>query len=593
MRFILRPVMLAALVVGCASPPDGGAVQILPDAPRTADDLVAEITEDAVPHNDKKTVTYTWSWYVDDQLVTDLSGATVPAARTAKGETWRVVAIASDGKREGEAFSGQTTILNTAPVAQVGIAPAAPATTDPLVATATASDADGDEVTYAWSWTRDGQAVAGLDGPSVAADRTARGERWVVTAVPNDGDADGDPVTAEVVIRNTAPTANAVALAPAEAYTTTTLTATVDATDIDGDAIDLAYRWLVDDAAVAGNDAPTLSGAFFVRGQSVVVEVTPSDDADAGAPLRSEPVVILNSPPVAASAAISPTVADVTTTVTCAAGALTDADGDAVTVAYAWLIDGSVVGSGPSLALAAYRKGQRVACRVTPNDGLTDGAPVLSADLTIGNAAPGAAELEIDPAEPFPHDDLFCDVVRDAADPDGDRLTYTFSWTRDGADWTGATATTVHAGDTIPSSATRVGEEWSCAAVASDGAATGPEAVSAPVTIQPADYYFARDTYWVLPADGTSTGSHSAVCAEFGLRATASTYTVPGGWSRELYEEITVGLGYGTMSTGCCVAAMWCYTATKQCWTHNTSSATFYNWGWGGSLGQGVFSCIK
>lgn len=66
MRFILRPVMIAALVVGCASPPEGGAVQILPDGPRTVDDLTAEITQEAVPHNDKKTISYTWSWYVDD-----------------------------------------------------------------------------------------------------------------------------------------------------------------------------------------------------------------------------------------------------------------------------------------------------------------------------------------------------------------------------------------------------------------------------------------------------------------------------------------------------------------------------------------------
>jgi len=587
-----RAILVLALMVACGAPPEGGAVRILPDPARTTDDLTADLAEQAVPHSDRRTISYAWTWYVDEQIVTDLQEPTVPASRTAKGETWRVVAVASDGRREGEAFDGQTTIQNSPPEAVVGIAPTAPTTVDPLVATATEIDADGDSVSFTWSWARDGQAVADLTAATVPAERTARGQRWSVTVVPNDGEVDGEPATAEVVIQNTAPVVTAVVIEPDPAFTLSTLSAVVDATDIDGDDIQLSYRWLVEDVAVPDRDAATLPGSAFVRGQLVAVEVTPTDGVDTGEPVRSAAIMIVNTPPVVASATISPSEVDVRSTVNCIAGAATDDDGDDISLSYAWLIDGSEVATGTSLSLMSFARGQAVVCRITPNDGLVDGTPVLSAAVTIGNSPPTAPEIAIEPGEPSNDDALHCEVVSEATDPDGDALTYRFTWTRDDEAWTGSTDRTVHEGDTIRADDTRPGQVWSCAATASDGLATGPEAESEAVEIALPDLVFEAETYWILPEDGTSSSAHAEVCAAYGLRATEAWYTVPGGWSQALFERITAGLGLEVQATGCCVPTMWCYSETGRCHTHSASSDTYYNWGWVDSLGQGVFSCV-
>lgn len=500
MSLRLLTAVSSLVLVACGAPPEGGAAQIVPDGPSTTDDLAVEVTEQAVPRNDRLEVTYSWTWYVDDQIVTDLTSDSVPATRTTKGETWRVVGVAFDGKREGEGFSAQTTILNTPPVATVSLVPATPRTDDALGATATSTDADGDEVTYRWSWTVDGQAADGLDGPMVPSDRTVRGQQWVVTVVPNDGEADGEPVTAATTILNTAPEVTSLSIAPAEAFTTSTLSAVIEAFDRDGDAITYAYRWFVDGAEVA--TSPTLAPSFFTRGRFITVEVTPSDDADTGTPVLSDPIEILNS-------------------------------------------------------------------------------------------VPTAPDLAITPAEPFAFNDLVCDVTRAATDADGDPISYTFTWTVDGARWTGSTGRTTFEGDTIARDDTEAGQVWSCSVTASDGLATGPAGESAPVTIEAANVVFLQGTYWVLPDEVTPSGDHAKLCESLGLRATAATYTVPeGGWSRALYEELTEAFGYRTQGTGCCAATMWCKPDIGTCETHSNASATFFNWGHDSFWGQGVFACV-
>ncbi len=95
-----------------------------------------------------------------------------------------------------------------------------------------------------------------------------------------------------------------------------------------------------------------------------------------------------------------------------------------------------------------------------------------AADATVtihveaANVAPSAPLVEILPAAPSTDDDLLC-VAGDAVDPNGDTVTYTYSWLHDGAP-TGNTTDTVAAADT------ELGDEWTCQAVASDGELEGP-----------------------------------------------------------------------------------------------------------------------
>lgn len=480
----LHATPLLALLIACGSPPEGGSVSITPDAPRTSDDLSATVGEAPVPTNDRLELSYTWSWTVDDQIVSDLTDATVPASRTAKGETWTATAIASDGKRLGAPFSASVVVVNTPPTASVTVAPAQATTSDDLVASTTGSDEDGDEVTFTLAWSQDGMTLDDLTEATVPAARTARGEVWTVTATPSDDEGAGGPATATVTIGNTAPDVLEVQVAPSEAYTTSTLVASADVDDADDDDTTLSWRWLVDGAEVPALDSDTLGPGYFVKGQRVVAEAVPSDGDLTGTAVRSAEVIILNSPPSVASAALSPAAVTVLDTLTCAGSGMTDADGDDVTLSYAWFVDGTEQSiTDASLPLASYAKGQRVVCAVTPNDGSIDGPSISSAPMTISNAAPTAPVVELTPDDASSLDDLTCEITEDAVDVDGDRLTYVVEWTRDGGSYTGDTTTTIYDGDTVPSSATSIGEEWICTIAADDGEAEGPAGESDEIVI--------------------------------------------------------------------------------------------------------------
>ena len=64
-----------------------------------------------------------------------------------------------------------------------------------------------DAVTYTWSWTRDGAAVAEVTGPDVPAELTKRGETWTVTVIPADDKEQGASAQASITIGNAVPSA--------------------------------------------------------------------------------------------------------------------------------------------------------------------------------------------------------------------------------------------------------------------------------------------------------------------------------------------------------------------------------------------------
>ena len=82
---------------------------------------------------------------------------------------------------------------------------------------------------------------------------------------------------------------------------------------------------------------------------------------------------------------------------------------------------------------------------------------------TVGasNQTPSAPAVAIAPPQPLAGiDDLRCDIVADAVDPDGDPVTYTTTWTRDGQPWQGTS---------VPASTTAVDEIWTCTVIPNDG----------------------------------------------------------------------------------------------------------------------------
>ena len=118
------------------------------------------------------------------------------------------------------------------------------------------------------------------------------------------------------------------------------LTATVVASDAEGDAITLDYTWSVNGAAVQSGANNSLASSNYVRGNIVSVTVTPSD-ANATGPSAIDGLTVANTAPTAPAVALSPaSPVEGIDDLVCSASGSSDADGDSVSYSFGWTVDG-------------------------------------------------------------------------------------------------------------------------------------------------------------------------------------------------------------------------------------------------------------
>jgi hypothetical protein len=163
-----------------SSTPIAPVVDVTPDFPVTADDLVCSIiTHDSAPDGDE--MTYTYRWYKDNVLQEGFSTNTVDSSYTAKDEMWKCVVTFTDGTGAGADAFDKVTIHNSPPSAPViDVTPDHPDAGDNLLCwiVIAGSDADGDEVTYTYEWYKDDGVQTELTANTVDSTCTAGGEVW-------------------------------------------------------------------------------------------------------------------------------------------------------------------------------------------------------------------------------------------------------------------------------------------------------------------------------------------------------------------------------------------------------------------------------
>jgi hypothetical protein len=174
----------------------------------------------------------------------------------------------------------------------VTLSPLSPTTVDDLVAGVDSCD------NCKYRWFKNNVAQGDITGDTVSANLTTKGESWslLVTSQLDDG-TEGPPGEAEATIENSPPVFGEYNIRPnEEVYTNDILTATVDATDADGEEISLSYSWMVDGVDV-GVNADTLDGLeYFDKGQEVYLTVTASD-GESETQESTEVFVVLNTAP--------------------------------------------------------------------------------------------------------------------------------------------------------------------------------------------------------------------------------------------------------------------------------------------------------
>ena len=496
---------------------------------------------------DGDAVDYRYQWWVNGGAVSGATEVTLTGSNFVKGNSVYVVVTPWDGEDLGSSVTSATRMItNSAPSTPVvAVTPATPEREDDLTCTASSTDADGDSMVATYSWTVNGAASAVATSTVAEAD-TENGDTWACIVTVSDGTDTSAAGTASVVVAdylNVRPTAPVVHITPDPPTTTDPLAVVMDSVsyDLDGDTISYGYRWYRN-GVYSGDTTNPLAASATTRGEVWTVEVTPNDgygDGTAG----SDSVTVGNSLPSITSAAITPTTAYTSDTLTATASGFADSDGDSASYRYQWLVNGSRVSGATNSTLSGstFGRGDIIGVEITPWDGYDVGTAVASSTMTILNTTPTTPGVDLTPVYPETTDTLTCAVSSASTDADGDSITYTYSWTVNGSA-TGLSSTTV------ASSYTTNGEIWAWSVTASDGTATSSAgsdsavvsdytAPSAPVLTSPAPYRDATSvsilgtgealstiTLYVSSSAGlTSSTTTSSAAATFGFTPSLSS----------------------------------------------------------------------
>jgi len=413
------------------------------------------------------------------------ASATFTAPEVTLDETLTFQLTVSDGKvTANDTVSVQVRHVNRAPMVMASSVTVDERSTASLVATA--SDADGDALTY--SWTQVSGTPVVLSGADTATVSFSTGEvsadsvlTFRVTVSDGSATASQD-VVVNVRESNRAPTVNAGLDGTANARALYTLSGS--ASDEDGDT--LSYAWVqVSGTPVALSGANTASATFTaphtVSGETLSFVLTVSDGKVTTSDTVNVTVNRVNRAPVVTAAAVT---VDERSTASLVAMA-SDADGDALTYSWTQVSGAPFTLSGADTATVSFATGEvttdrSFTFRVTVSDDVASAsqnvvvnvrnvnrAPVANAGAAVSAVARGTASLD----------------GSASADADGGALSY--QWTQVGGPWV-----LLAGGDTATPSFTapdvKAATELAFRLVVRDGSLSS-EPSTVMVTVSPAD----------------------------------------------------------------------------------------------------------
>ena len=559
----------------------------LPASVVTTEDLTATASATDL---DDDAVAFTYAWSRDGAAQDDLTGPTVPAARTAHGEVWSVTATPNDGEADGAPASTSVTIANTAPsVAGVTITPTEPRTDDTLVATVQDTfDADGDDVGFTYDWYVDDTLVQSGPDDTLSGAFFAKHQLVRVEVVPDDGLDPGARVGSEdVLVANTAPQGTSASVSPGTLVEASTATCVASGwTDADGDAEGWTYDWRVNSVTVG--TASTLDGASFSKGDVVACVATPFDGEASGTALTASSVRVANTAPGLASVALSTTAPTESDTVSVTVSGAADADGDTVSYQYAWRVNGTLVGTSSTLSPSRFAKGNTIDLTVTPYDGTDLGAAVSASTAIVADTPPVVTSVSLTPSAPTTNSVLTASTT--TTDADSDSVSLRYAWSVNGV-LTGTSGSTLNGAtyferdDVVTVSVTPNDGERDGAAVTSSSVTVRNTAPTAPgVAIDPASPVSGDDLVCGVATPGTDADGDS-VTYSFAWTENGRAYTTTTGssWSGDTVPGASVQGGDVFVCSG---------TATDGVGTSSagTSSATVRRLG--SSASVPALSCL-
>lgn len=285
-------------------------------------------------------------------------------------------------------------------------------------------DPEGEAVTYAWSWARDGSDVAEYDGAeSVPEGVIQLGETWTLTCIASAGGLESQPATASITVADSGPIIDVV-ISPDAPSTASEITCSWTAYDPDGEAVTAeSALWYVE-GVEAGDGAAPLS-ADLAKGDRVDCQVT-ATSSDTSVATAS--VTVSNTPPTATAELVADASVYETSTLGCTAGGA-DADGDTLTSTTTWYVNGTAATVAESIDGTWFDRDDEVWCSVRTNDGVDSSEPAESAHVVVLNSRPTRPVVALTPSPAYPDQQVVCGFSTESTDADpGDTLVTSYIW---------------------------------------------------------------------------------------------------------------------------------------------------------------------
>ena len=301
----------------------------------------------------------------------------------------------------------------------------------------------------------------------------------------NSGDAKGTMVTnvAEADLANSPPSITSLSVQPSFPTTSDNLTADYSYADSNQDPESgTTYEWYLNGTLMSQHTNATLVANATTRGQTWRVDVTPSDGEHAGETVSSANVTVVNSQPRVVNLTASNLNPSSNNGVNLAFSTVDD-DGDIITTAVRWLLDGAIVSSldgEPRLPSIATRDGDSWVGQVQAADAESVSGWFSTPNITVGgtNAPPTVTSATILDRDAMTSE-ANLSATYTSSDPEGDPVREVeYRWLQGGT-WDPS------AGDesTLGAAATQRGQEWSVEVRVSDGSNWSAWSTSEEVTI--------------------------------------------------------------------------------------------------------------
>jgi hypothetical protein len=379
-------------------------------------------------------------------------------------------------------------VPNTAPsVSNVLLGPNGATTTSSPTLSYAYSDSDNDpESGTQIQWYKDDVEQIGLQGLTISASATSKGEEWKATVTPSDGSDSGTPQTSNILtIANSIPSLTTPAIQPTNPTSDDDLTFSSTSSDNDADLVHFDIHWFLNGVLVSElNDMETLPSFATRSGESWTVELRANDTENTSQWQSSSAVVIgagqTNTAPAASGVVLSPEII-YTTDDFSVNYIFTDIDGDLeVDSEISWFLNNasfSFAENSRTLPSSFTEKGQSWFAKVRVNDGIEWSSWSSSNTLVVENTLPFTESLSLSHTEAKTTDSITVEFTQ--SDIDGDEESGSeITWWKNDVQEPSLTGQM-----TLSSESTSKGETWTVMVKAGDGTDVSTIALSANVTI--------------------------------------------------------------------------------------------------------------